>query len=243
MRLAAAVALAALGTGAVAAGFVGMALAVSGVVQPLREAGTTAAEQQFTFDRSAWRAVAVDDVFPPVYHSPAPDPLLGTVRDFTRIGVAPATDCRTAFDPGLARLLSAHRCGPVLRVDYTDATRTLVATVGVAVLGTGPEDELDVHTATAGHHDDLRPRALAFAGTPAAGFGDTQRVAFHVLASTKAPVVDFAAVGFSDGRPASADPGRDALDQSGAQTTATDLGDMAAARIEEALSELWARQR
>src|SRR5262249_17399213 len=191
-RLVAAAGLGALGLSAAAAGFAGMALAVSRTVQPLREASSSEVAQQFTFDRSAWRAVAIDDVFPPVYHSPAPDPLLGTVRDFTRIGVAPATDCRTAFDPDLARLLSAHPCGPVRGVDYTDATRTLVATVGVAVLGTEPDGELDVHAATAGHHDDLRPRALAFAGTPAAGFGDSQRVAFHVLASPKAPVLDFA---------------------------------------------------
>jgi hypothetical protein len=54
--------------------------------------------------------------------------------------------------------------------------------------------------------------------------------------------VGFAAVGFSDGRPASADPGRDALDQSGAQSAATDLGDMADVRLEQALADLWARR-
>jgi hypothetical protein len=166
----------------------------------------------------------------------------GAVRDYTRIGIAPAADCRTAFDPALARLLSAHPCGPVLRADYTDATRTMVATIGLAVLGTGPADQLDVNAATAGHHDDLRPRALAFSGTPAAGFGDAQRVAFHVRASPDAPFVVFTAVGFSDGRPASADPGHDALGQSGAESTATDLTDLASARLENALSDLWTRR-
>jgi hypothetical protein len=238
----AAVVLAALGLSAAAGAFVGLAQATSRSVQPLREAASPADVQRFTFDRTAWRAVAIDAIFPPVYHTIARDPLQGAVREYTRIGVAPAADCRTAFDPGLARLLSGHRCGPVLRVDYTDATRTLVATVGFVVLGTGPADELDVNAATTGHHDDLRPRAVAFPGTPAAGFGDTQRVAFHVLASANAPLVGFAAVGFSDGRPASADPGRDALDQSGAQSTATDLGDMADMRLEQALADLWTRR-
>jgi hypothetical protein len=241
-RVVAAALLAALGLSAAAGGFAGLSRATSRNVQPVREAMAPADAQRFTFDRTAWRAVAIDAVFPPVYHTIARSPMEGAIRDYTRIGVAPAADCRTAFDPGLARLLSAHPCGPVLRVDYTDATRTLVATVGFVVLGTVPADEVDVNAATTGHHDDLRPRALAFPGTPAAGFGDAQRVAFHVLASANAPIVGFAAVGFSDGRPASADPGRDALDQSGAQSTATDLGDMADIRLEQALTDLWARR-
>jgi hypothetical protein len=241
-RLVAAILLAALGLSAAAAAVVGLAQGTSRSVPPLREATTSADAQRFTFDRTAWRAVAIDAVFPPVYHMAASDPLQGAVRDFTRIGVAPTADCRTAFDPALARLLSAHPCGPVFRVDYTDATRTMVATVGFAVLGTGPADQLDVNAATTGNHADLRPRALAFPGTPAAGFGDAQRVAFHLRASANAPLVGFAAVGFSDGRPASADPGRDALDQSGAQSAATDLGDMADVRLEQALADLWARR-
>ena len=234
--------LAALGLSATAAGFLGIAQVTSRSVQPLREATLSVDEQRFTFDRRAWRAVPLDRVFPPVYHTLAGDAMKGANRDYTRIGVAPAADCRAAFDPDLARLLSAHTCGPVLRVDYTDATRTIVATVGLAVLGTGPSDELDMNAATVAPHDDLRPRAVAFPGTPAAGFGDAQRVAFHVLASAGTPVVGFAAVGFSDGRPASADPGRDAVDQSGAEITAADLGNMASTRLEAALTELWAGQ-
>jgi hypothetical protein len=234
--------LAALGLSAAGVGFAGIAQATARSVQPLREATLSVDAQRFTFDRTAWRAVPLDQVFPPVYHTIAGSAMQGARRDYTRIGVAPAADCRAAFDPDLARLLSAHPCGPVLRVDYTDATRTMVATVGLAVLGTGPSDELDVNAATVAPHDDLRPRAVAFPGTPAAGFGDAQRVAFHVLASAGAPVVGFAAVGFSDGRPASADPGRDALDQSGAETTAADLGNMASTRLEQALTDMWAGQ-
>jgi hypothetical protein len=218
-------------------------MAAARSVGPLREASGSATEQRFAFDRSAWRAVAFDDVFPPVAHTVAGDPMPGALRDYTRIGVAPAASCRTAFDPDLARLLSAYPCGPVLRVDYTDATRTMVATVGLAVLGTRPADEMDVNADTLRVHDDLRPRAVAFPGTPAAGFGDAQRVAFHVVASPNAPILEFAAAGLSDGRPATADPGRTALDESGARSAATELADLADARIEQALSALWARQR
>jgi len=241
-RSAAAAALFVLGLAATGGAFVGLEQATARSVEPLREAAAPADVQRFAFDRAAWRAVAIDDVFPPVYHTLAKQPMDGAVRDYTRIGVAVAADCRTAFDPDLARLLSAYPCGPVLRVDYTDATRTMVATVGLAVLGTGPADELDLNAATLGHHDDLRPRAVAFPGTPAAGFGDAQRVAFRVLAAPDAPFVRFAAVGFSDGRPATADPGRDALSLSGAEDTATDLGDMAGTRLQLTLADLWARR-
>jgi hypothetical protein len=242
-RVVAAALLAALGVSAAAGAFVALGTAVSRSVRPLREASTSAQAQWFTFDRAAWRGVAVDDVFPPVYHTFAKEPMAGATRDYTRIGVAPVADCRAAFDPALARLLSSRPCGPVLRADYTDATRTMVATVGLSILGTEPPDQQELNAATIGHHDDLRPRAVAFAGTPAAGFGDAQRVAFQVLASPTAPVLDFAVVGFSDGRPATAVPGADAVDQSGAEDTAVDLGDMVDARMEHALSDLWKRHQ
>lgn len=242
-RAVAAAVLAVLGLAAAGSAFVGIAMGIARSVQPLREASASVTEQRFTFDRSAWRAVALDDVFPPVAHAVDGGAIAGSARDYTRIGVAPAATCRAAFDPGLARLLSVHPCGPVLRVDYTDETRTMVATVGLVVLGTSPAEEADMNADTLGHHDDLRPRALAFPGTPAAGFGDPQRVAFHVLASPNAPILDFAAVGFSDGRTASADPGLTASEQSGAQSVAADLADQAGARIEKALSNLWDGQR
>src|SRR5258708_22787713 len=149
-RLVGAVVLGAAGAAAVVAGLVGLSLATARSVQPLREASTSVDAQRFTFDRGAWRAVAVDAVFPPVYRSTTAAPMPGAVRDFTRIGVAPPGGCPGAFDPDLARLLSAHPCGPVLRGDYTDATRPLVATVGVAVLGTGPADHRGLHAAPAG---------------------------------------------------------------------------------------------
>jgi len=235
--------LAALGVVAVTAGLIEVSVAAGRSVGPLREASLPEEAQRYVFDRRAWRAVATDDLFPPVYHTTTAAPMLGAHRDFTRIGLAPAADCGSALDPGLARLVSAHRCGPVLRAGYTDATRTLVATVGVAVLGTMPQEERELNAATIGRHDDLRPRAVAFAGTPAAGFGDAQRVAYRVLASAQAPLLSFAVVGFSDGRPASAHQGQAALNQSGAQLAAIDLENMAATRLKAATDELWTKSR
>lgn len=224
-------------------GLAGVATAARSSAGPLREATTSLETRRFTFDRRAWGALAVDDVFPPVYHSTTAAPLQGGERDFTRLGIAPAASCGAAFDPALVRLLSAHPCGHVLRAGYTDATRTLVVTVGVAVLGTGPADEQDVAAATEGHHDDLGARPVAFPGTAAAGFGDAQRLAFRVSASASAPFLSFAVVGFSDGRPASADPGPDVRDQSGAELTAVDMQAMVDRRVTAATDALWARSR
>jgi hypothetical protein len=233
--------LGALGVAGVAAAFAGLSLAAYRGAGPLHEAGTTEETQRFTFDRRAWQAVAVDDLFPPAYQSTTAAPLLGVERDFTRVGVAPPAGCGAAFDPGLVRLLSGFPCGPVLRADYTDVTQTLVATVGIAFLGTSPDGERGINAATADQHDDLRPRALALPGTAAAGFGDPQRLAFRVFADSGAPFLTFAVVGFGDGRPASADPGPDALNQSGAQLTAIDLEDMVDQRIARATDAMWAR--
>jgi hypothetical protein len=230
-----------LGVVSATAGFAGLYLAGSRAVGPIREAGKTEEAQRFDFVRRAWTAVAVDDVFPPVYHTTAgPQPTAS--RDFTRLGVAPPADCRAAFDPGLARLLSAHPCGPVLRAGYTDATRTLVATVGVAVLGSSPEEQRDLSAATADRHDDLRPHALPFPGTAASAFSDPQRVTFQVFASAGEPFLAFAVVGFADGRPASADPGQEALTQSGALQTAIDLQSMASGRIQHATDTMWSNR-
>ena len=231
------------GLAAVAGGLAGAAVVTSRSVGPLLEAAAPAQEQRFAFERRAWAAIAVDDLFPPTYASTTATPLSGDERDFTRIGVARPAACRAALDPALVRLLPAATCGPVLRAGYTDATRTLVATVGVAVLGGTTAEQRDVSAATQTHHDDLGAHPLAFPGTPAAGFGDAQRLAFRVFGDADAPFLAFAVVGFSDGRPASADPGPDAADQSGAHLTAVDLEELVNRRVASATDALWARAR
>ena len=149
-------------------------------------------------------------------------------------------DCRAAFEPAVLRLLGSSACGPVLRAGYTDASRSLVATVGIAFLGTNAAAERAVGRATEGERSDLRPHAVAFPGTAAAGFGDSQRMAFRVFASPDAPYLTFAVVGFSDGRPAVADPGTDAVKQSGAQLAVVDLAEMLDRRVGQATDALWA---
>jgi hypothetical protein len=247
-RLIAAGLLAAFGVGATVVGLVEISKLTAQSVGPLRQAVATADAQRFAFDRQAWRAVALDTVFPPAYTPDSALPDLGPAGDaaranFTRVGIAQAAGCAAAFDPALARMLGPGGCGPVLRVDYTDATRTLVATVGVAILSAGPDREHDLHFATTAPHDDLRPRAAPLPGTPAAAFGDAQRVAYRVLASDRAPFLSFAVVGFGDGRPAASDPDQTAAGESGAQLMANELQDMAGSRLEQATDDEWAHRR
>jgi hypothetical protein len=243
VRLLAVAVLATLGVSCLVGAATGLSITASRAESLIREAGPTELTQRFAFDRRAWQALAVDDLFPPNYQSTTAAPTLGLERDFTRIGVAPRTSCSSAFDPALVRLLSAHACGPVLRAGYTDASRSLVATVGVAFLGTSPDAQRAVNAATESQHDDLRPRALALPGTPAATFGDAQRLAFRVFGDSGAPFLTFSVVGFSDGRPAAADTGPEALNQSGARLTAIDLEDMVDKRIAQATDALWTRSQ
>jgi hypothetical protein len=235
--------LAVIGVASATVGFAGLSVAVARSIQPLREARLSTDAQRFLFDRRAWGAVATDDLFPPIYRTTAAAPELGAERVFTRLGVASPAACRAAFGPALARQVAAHPCGPVLRAGYADATSTLVITVGVAVLGTTPDEQTTFSATTGGPHADLWPHPVSFPGTAAAAFGDAQRLAFEVSSSSDAPFLSFAVVGFGDGRAASADPGQEVLDQSGALLTAIDLEGMVDGRMARAVDGLWAARR
>jgi hypothetical protein len=242
-RLLVVLVVAAVGVASIAAAFAGLSLTVSRGESLVRQSGTTEQQQRFAFDRLAWQALAVDDIFPLVYRTTTAAPLEGVERQFTRIGVAPRTDCHEAFEPALLRLLGPVPCGPVLRADYTDASSTLVATLGIAFLGTSIAGQRTANAATEGPRDDLRPHAVAFPGTSADAFGDPQRLASRALAAADAPLLTFAVVGFSDGRPASVDAGSNALRLSGATTTVLDLDAMLDRRLASAVDSLWARSR
>jgi hypothetical protein len=229
------------GAAAVVAGFAGLFLGGQATVARLQAVGTTADSQRFTFERQAWQAVTVDQLFP-LSHSTrnaAPD---GTAtRSFTRIGVASPASCQSALAPALARLLADYGCGPVLRSDYTDATQTLVATVGVVALHTAPAQQQDLASATAAQHADLQGRALTLAGTAAARFGDQQRLGWYTSAPADMPYLVFVVSGLADGRAASAGPTQEEITQSGVQLVATDLGRMIGDQVHTQVGGLWAR--
>ncbi|MFJ2831063.1 hypothetical protein ACIPC1_26440 [Streptomyces sp. NPDC087263] len=161
------------------------------------------ARTEFVASGELWHSVPVDQLFPPTVQGEGAGPG-GADRTWTRVAVAPDTDCANAFDPLLREALAPVGCLRLLRATYTDATRSLVTTVGLLFTKADAtamtslktrfqKDGLDRRT-------DLMPRPYAVEGTVAAGFGDDQRASWTVSVLTDAPVVVYAVSGFADGR-------------------------------------------
>jgi hypothetical protein len=166
----------------------------------------TAAEQSartFGLSRGLWHSTPVSTFFPATLHSAAAGPG-GAARTWTRVGVAPAGNCADAFDPLLAKVLAPAGCVRLLRATYTDATSSSVTTVGLLVTSTDAAGMRKLSARWSSQHLDSRadliPRSVAFAGTPAAGFGDKQRASWTVGIATDLPVIVYAVSGFADGR-------------------------------------------
>lgn len=187
----------------------------------------TDARSEFAAAGELWHSVPVDQLFPPTVQGEGAGPG-GADRTWTRVAVAPDTGCADAFDPLLRKALAPVGCLRLLRATYTDATRSLVTTVGLlftkadatamAALKTRFQKEgLDSRA-------DLMPRPYAAEGTVAAGFGDDQRASWTVSVLTDAPVVVYAVSGFADGRAVTdPQPAQDAM-KSGATTAPAQAG-------------------
>ncbi|WRZ26120.1 hypothetical protein OHT59_37655 [Streptomyces sp. NBC_00243] len=187
----------------------------------------TDARSEFAAAGELWHSVPVDQLFPPTVQGEGAGPG-GADRTWTRVAVAPDTGCADAFDPLLRKALAPVGCLRLLRATYTDATRSLVTTVGLlftkadatamtALQARFQKEGLDSRT-------DLMPRPYAAEGTVAAGFGDDQRASWTVSVLTDAPVVVYAVSGFADGRAVTdPQPAQDAM-KSGATTAPAQAG-------------------
>ncbi|MFD5626781.1 MULTISPECIES: hypothetical protein [unclassified Streptomyces] len=185
------------------------------------------ARTEFAAAGELWHSVPVDQLFPPTVQGDGAGPG-GADRVWTRVAVAPDTGCANAFDPLLRKALAPAGCLRVLRATYTDATRSLVTTVGLlftkadaramtSLKARFEKDGLDRRT-------DLMPRPYAVGNTAAAGFGDDQRASWTVSVLTDAPVVVYAVSGFADGRDVTApQPAEDAM-KPGATTDPAQAG-------------------
>ncbi|MFM9367787.1 hypothetical protein [Streptomyces sp. Da 82-17] len=189
--------------------------------------GAPGAERVYAAAGQAWHNEKVDTLFPPVLKGDGAGPG-GADRVWTRIAVAPDTNCRSALDPLLRKALQPVGCERLLRATYTDATRSHLTTVGMlftkadaasmgALRTRFTEEGLD-------RRDDLMPRPYAKKGTVAAGFGDEQRASWTVSILTDAPVVVYAVSGFADGREVSEpEPAAEAM-KSGATSAPAQSG-------------------
>ncbi|WP_240810138.1 hypothetical protein [Actinomadura sp. WMMA1423] len=116
-----------------------------------------------------------------------------------RVGIGPDTRCGTAADDALTRSLTARGCRAALRATYLDQAQGLAVTVGVVVF----PDERTAREAVAWFPTRAGGRglrALPFAGSVAARFGDAARQAS--TAAQRGPYVVAATAGYADGRPA-----------------------------------------
>jgi hypothetical protein len=125
-----------------------------------------------------------------------------------RLGIAKQATCASAAGAGrkLVALLVHDGCQALLRATYTDATSSMVLTVGVAVLSSQNTAISAAHFLTGGVATGqgavsrrLVLRPVPVPDTPAAAFGTKQRQLAWVVGAGSYLVM--ATAGFADGRP------------------------------------------
>ncbi|MFE6164706.1 hypothetical protein ACFQ7F_38015 [Streptomyces sp. NPDC056486] len=195
-RVTAAAACAVLGFGLIAGAATGSWLTGS-------SEGTGATRNTYAVAGQLWHSVPVDKLFPVTLKGEGAGPG-GADRTWTRVAVAPDSNCRNAFDPLLRKALAPAGCLRLLRATYTDATRSHVTTVGLLFTKADADAMRSLRTRFTeeglDRRVDLMPRPYAAKGTPAADFGDAQRASWTVSVLPDAPVVAFSVSGFADGR-------------------------------------------
>jgi hypothetical protein len=125
-----------------------------------------------------------------------------------RLGIAGPATCASAADAGrgIVAMLDHDGCQAVLRATYTDATSSMVLTVGVAVLGSQYSAVSAAHFLTGGvakGEGEISRRLMlapvSVPDTPAAAFRTRQRQLSWVVGAGSYLVL--ATAGFADGRP------------------------------------------
>jgi hypothetical protein len=186
-------------------GLAGLAASAAGIVVQVLPRHFTAAQQQEIIAweiGKRWRTWPASQIFPAAvpYQLSGFGPDSGGSLHLTahRIGIAGQASCESATDPSVARVLATHGCLAVLRATYQDATGALAVTVGVVVLP-GPASARASRPAlvsAAGQAFGIR--AVPFARTLAAQFGNAQRQLSSV--TTAGPYLIMSTVGYADGR-------------------------------------------
>ncbi|WP_236572989.1 hypothetical protein [Streptomyces sp. GS7] len=189
--------------------------------------GTPNPDTAFAKGQDAWHTAPVDSLFPRVVDGLGVGPG-GADRQWTRIAVAPDTDCSAAYEGPLAKELAPAGCARLLRATYVDATRTSVITVGAQTTRADRPGMMDLNARFSTHNlatrTDLMPLPLAAKGTPAADFGPAQRASWTIRVLTDIPVVVYAVSGFADGREITEPQPAEAAAQPGTATTPGESG-------------------
>ena len=196
-------------------GLCGLAIAGVGISNQLLPRKFTAAQKQRIEAWAVaqrWRTMLKTRLFParPGYELVGADIGVPGALNLRarRLGIAKQATCASAAGAGrkLITLLDHDGCEALLRATYTDASSSMVVTVGVAVMSSQSTAISAAHFLTGevatgqgavSRHLMLRP--VAVPGTSAAAFGVGQRQLAWVVGAGSYLVV--AAAGFADGRP------------------------------------------
>jgi hypothetical protein len=187
------------------AGMCGLGVAAVGAAHQLLPRQFTPAQRQkiATWEMTRrWRALPAGKIFPvAVSYQLAGSAFYGqhgVELSARRVSIDTSTSCAASLSTTASKVLTHHGCAAVLRATYVDASGSLVATVGVAVLPDSGAAQAVLKIL--GHHASAEPlRALKAPGTLAGKFRDPQRQLSKVAQA--GPYVVFSTAGFADGRP------------------------------------------
>ena len=162
------------------------------LARPATRAEATAAGQAEIGSR--WARLTAGQMFPAAIGYTGPS---GARTDAYLVGIAPRASCSRALDPQAAAALGRQGCRTVLRATYTDASRTLVLTAGVAVMpSTGAA--LRAVTAFGARQPQGGVKAVPFPGTVADLPGTAASDWFGIFHA--GPYVVLFAAGYADGQ-------------------------------------------
>jgi hypothetical protein len=187
-------------------GLAGLTASTAGVVVQLmpRRFSTAQAEQLSAWEMlRRWRTWPAGQIFPRTLGYELPGYAFSGTRGLhltaRRVGIAPMAHCPDALDSAATKVLTQWGCQAVLRATYVDATRSMVATVGVAVMPSPAAATSAAMTLSAG--SGIRPGVVPFPfpRTIAARFFEPERQL--TVATSNGPYLVLSAAGFADGRP------------------------------------------
>jgi hypothetical protein len=187
-------------------GVAGLAASAAGIASQALPRRFTAYQQQQIMaweTTGRWRTLPAGKIFPASVSYQLPAYALSSGSELplaaSRVGISPQTSCAGGSDPQAAPVLSAGGCVAILRATYTDATDSMLVTVGVAVMPDAAAAKAAATRLADGGGPSPGVRPASFPYTLASGFGDPQRQLSWTIST--GPYLIMSTVGYADGRP------------------------------------------
>lgn len=170
----------------------GSAMLVTELTRSATHAEVAAAALQEQASR--WQRMTTSQAFPATvsYSSSA-----GGQETAYRVGIANQASCSAAVDPAIAKILNQYGCVTVLRATYSDASQTILGTVGVIIMRSTTAAQRATGQISAMSKGGLR--VASFPGTIADRFSDSARESSRIQPPVGPYLFGYAG-GFGDGR-------------------------------------------